>query len=96
MTTCFGIANNVTSVCSSHGSCVKKDTCSCSGMYVGDRCQVTSCYDIYSNDSSVEVFVRITTPVFVIIITMATNVKISNVMELTKSPHKFVLPEDPA
>ena len=44
----------------------------------------------------IEVFVQITTHVFVRTITVATNVIISNVMELTKIPHKFVLPEDPA
>jgi hypothetical protein len=50
---CFSYLSNNPLVCSSHGICVSKDTCSCLKNYRGLSCNVTSCFGIDSNDASV-------------------------------------------
>jgi hypothetical protein len=64
--TCFSISAMNSSVCNGHGFCSKPDTCVCSIEYIGSNCQeqkcpgflpdycnVTYCFNILSNDSSV-------------------------------------------
>ncbi|KAL0486568.1 NHL repeat-containing protein, partial [Acrasis kona] len=39
---CFGVASNDPTVCSSNGTCIAQDTCSCIGAYAGSSCQNTT------------------------------------------------------
>ncbi|KAG2392117.1 hypothetical protein C9374_013602 [Naegleria lovaniensis] len=41
---CFGIAANVSSVCSSHGTCSSPNNCTCDAGYVGSQCQYAQCF----------------------------------------------------
>ncbi|KAG2383129.1 hypothetical protein C9374_004466 [Naegleria lovaniensis] len=53
ITTCYGTASNVASVCSGHGSCNYKDVCSCNSGYSGSQCQTYYCNGIVYNGASV-------------------------------------------
>jgi hypothetical protein len=45
--TCYGINANVSTVCSSRGTCVNQDTCQCvTTSYAGARCQVNGCVGV--------------------------------------------------
>ena len=37
-------------VCSSHGTCVSKYSCSCSSGYTGSQCEIVICYSISQGD----------------------------------------------
>ncbi|EFC40855.1 predicted protein [Naegleria gruberi] len=38
--------------CSSHGTCIAPNSCSCSSHYHGDNCELTTCFDIPSDNST--------------------------------------------
>mmetsp|Transcript_6768 Transcript_6768/g.9851 ORF Transcript_6768/g.9851 Transcript_6768/m.9851 type:complete len:1041 (-) Transcript_6768:35-3157(-) len=53
VTTCYGHYSNSSSVCSTKGSCVGPDTCSCQTGYVGDICDIHTCAGIRFNETTV-------------------------------------------
>lgn len=50
---CFDVASTAPSVCSSQGTCIANDTCSCYPNYRGAKCEIPICYSILANSSAV-------------------------------------------
>eukprot|EP01080_Neovahlkampfia_damariscottae_P009192 gene9192-1278_t len=50
---CFGKKSTEASVCSSYGTCISVDTCSCFTGYSGLECEKTRCFGVLSSDPSV-------------------------------------------
>eukprot|EP01080_Neovahlkampfia_damariscottae_P008579 gene8579-404_t len=51
--TCYGIENDNTNVCNSHGSCTALDNCICESTFTGNNCSIPICHGKPATDANV-------------------------------------------